>query len=64
MPIDQPADTPTLFKSAQAFETWLKRHHATSAGLWLKIAKRGAGEASVTYLEAVAIALCWGWIDG
>lgn len=64
MPIDQPADTPTLFKSAQAFETWLKRHHATSAGLWLKIAKRGATEASVTYLEAVAIALCWGWIDG
>lgn len=64
MPIDKLADTPTLFKSARAFETWLKRHHATSTGLWLKIAKRGASEASVTYLEAVAIALCWGWIDG
>ncbi|WP_213029932.1 YdeI/OmpD-associated family protein, partial [Acinetobacter baumannii] len=34
-----------------------------SAGLWLKIAKRDAKEASVTYLEAVDIALCWGWID-
>ncbi len=63
MPIDQSADTPTLFKSAKAFETWLKRHHATSAGLWLKIAKRSCDEASVTYLEAVEIALCWGWID-
>lgn len=62
--IDKPADTPTVFKSAKAFETWLKRHHATSAGLWLQIAKRGANEASVTYLEAVEIALCWGWIDG
>ena len=55
---------PALFKSAKAFETWLKKHHATSDGLWLKIAKRGANEPSVTYPEAVEIALCWGWIDG
>lgn len=60
-----PADaSATLFKSARAFETWLKKHHATSDGLWLKIAKRGAHEPSVTYPEAVEIALCWGWIDG
>ncbi|RZL04073.1 MAG: bacteriocin-protection protein [Rubrivivax sp.] len=64
MSIDQPADTPTLFQSAEAFDTWLSQHHATSAGLWLKIAKRGALDASVTYPEAVEIALCWGWIDG
>jgi uncharacterized protein YdeI (YjbR/CyaY-like superfamily) len=58
--------SPTLFKNAKAFETWLKKHHATSDGLWLKIAKRGAAEpsVSVTYPEAVEIALCWGWIDG
>lgn len=55
---------PVLFKSARAFETWLKKHHARSEGLWLKIAKRGADAPSVTYPEAVAIALCWGWIDG
>lgn len=55
---------PTLFKSAKAFETWLKKNHATPDGLWLKIAKRGADEPSVTYPEAVEIALCWGWIDG
>jgi uncharacterized protein YdeI (YjbR/CyaY-like superfamily) len=55
---------PTLFKNAKAFETWLKKHHATSDGLWLKIAKRGAAEPSVTYPEAVVVALCWGWIDG
>jgi uncharacterized protein YdeI (YjbR/CyaY-like superfamily) len=53
-----------LFESAEAFETWLKKNHATSDGLWLKIAKRGADEPSVTYSEAVEIALCWGWIDG
>jgi uncharacterized protein YdeI (YjbR/CyaY-like superfamily) len=60
----QPDPAPVLFKNAKAFETWLKKNHATSNGLWLKIAKRGATEPSVTYPEAVEIALCWGWIDG
>jgi len=63
-PSIQPDAAPTLFKSAKAFETWLKKHHARSDGLWLMIAKRGAQEPSVTYAEAVEIALCWGWIDG
>jgi uncharacterized protein YdeI (YjbR/CyaY-like superfamily) len=63
MAIDKSAETPTLFKSAEAFEAWLAQHHAFSTGLWLKIAKRRALHASVTYLEAVEIALCWGWID-
>jgi uncharacterized protein YdeI (YjbR/CyaY-like superfamily) len=61
--IDKSAETPTLFKSAEVFEAWLAKHHASSTGLWLKIAKRRALDASVTYLEAVEIALCWGWID-
>jgi uncharacterized protein YdeI (YjbR/CyaY-like superfamily) len=53
-----------LFKSAKAFEAWLKKHHASADGLWLKLAKRGADEPSVSYAEAVEVALCWGWIDG
>lgn len=60
-----PSDpAPVLFKTAKAFETWLKKHHASADGLWLRIAKRGAEEASVSYPEAVEVALCWGWIDG
>lgn len=59
-----PDAAPTLFKTARAFELWLKKNHAASDGLWLKISKRGAQEPSVTYAEAVEIALCWGWIDG
>lgn len=59
-----PDSVPTLFKSAKAFEAWLKKNHATCDGLWLQIAKRGALEPCVTYPEAVEIALCWGWIDG
>lgn len=61
MPLDV---APTLFKSAKAFEVWLRKNHATCNGFWLKIAKRGADEPSVSYRDAVEIALCWGWIDG
>jgi uncharacterized protein YdeI (YjbR/CyaY-like superfamily) len=67
MPVAKPAPPAAatrLFRSARAFETWLQKHHASSDGLWLQIAKRGAAEPSVTYAEAVEIALCWGWIDG
>jgi uncharacterized protein YdeI (YjbR/CyaY-like superfamily) len=58
------AESPVLFRNAKAFETWLKKHHAASDGLWLQIAKKGVEPPSVTYPEAVEIALCWGWIDG
>jgi uncharacterized protein YdeI (YjbR/CyaY-like superfamily) len=64
MPAATPAIEPTLFKSARAFESWLRKHHAASDGLWLMIAKKGAAQPSVSYAEAVEIALCWGWIDG
>ena len=64
MPATKPDIVPTLFRNAKAFETWLKKHHAKSDGLWLQIARKGADEPSVTYPEAVEIALCWGWIDG
>ncbi len=53
-----------LFKSAQAWERWLEEHHATSPGVWLKIAKKGTGNESVSYAEALNVALCFGWIDG
>jgi len=52
-----------LFASSAAFEAWLEDNHAHSAGLWLKIAKKGSGVASITYAEALELALCFGWID-
>jgi uncharacterized protein YdeI (YjbR/CyaY-like superfamily) len=59
------ADDPPilLFASSAAFEAWLEDNHADSAGLWLKIAKKGSGVASITYAEALELALCFGWID-
>jgi len=51
------------FKTAEAFEKWLTANVET-AGVWLKIAKKDSGIASVTYAEALEVALCHGWIDG
>jgi uncharacterized protein YdeI (YjbR/CyaY-like superfamily) len=53
-----------LFADQAAWEEWLEKHHVSSAGVWLKIAKKGTGESSVTYPEALDVALCFGWIDG
>ena len=52
------------FTSQADWAAWLNRHHATSGGLWLKIAKQASGAASVSYAEALDVALCYGWIDG
>jgi uncharacterized protein YdeI (YjbR/CyaY-like superfamily) len=52
------------FETAQHFETWMERHHATAPGLMLKFAKKNSGIPSVTYEEALQVALCYGWIDG
>lgn len=58
-------DLPVLgFASAAEWEAWLTEHHETSPGLWLRLAKKGSGLPSVTYDEAVEVALCYGWIDG
>jgi uncharacterized protein YdeI (YjbR/CyaY-like superfamily) len=52
------------FDSRDAWAAWLDEHHATSDGVWLKIAKKGSGIETVSYAEALDAALCYGWIDG
>jgi uncharacterized protein YdeI (YjbR/CyaY-like superfamily) len=55
---------PLAFASTAHWERWLKEHHAdTPDGVWLKLAKKDSGHASVTYAEALDCALCFGWID-
>ncbi len=56
-------DLPILhFASREELEAWLEAN-AEGAGLWLKIAKKGSGVESVSYAEALELALCFGWID-
>ena len=59
------SDLPTLpFASQKKWADWLAKQHDKSAGVWLKLGKKGTGISSVTYEEALAVALCYGWIDG
>ena len=53
-----------LFADQQAWERWLDANHATAPGVWLRIAKKASGLTSVSYAEALDVALCHGWIDG
>lgn len=52
------------FPNSRAWFEWLAAHHASSPGVWLQIAKKGTATASVTYPQALEVALAWGWIDG
>jgi len=59
------AELPMLvFGSASDWEAWLEAEHACSRGIWLKVAKKGAPEPTVSHPDALAVALCFGWIDG
>ena len=61
----KPIELPTLpFESKKKFADWLAKNYDKSAGVWLKIAKKAAGISTVTYAEALDVALCYGWIDG
>jgi uncharacterized protein YdeI (YjbR/CyaY-like superfamily) len=52
------------FNDAEQWESWLAAHHELQTGVWMKVAKKGSGIASVTDMEALDVALCYGWITG
>jgi uncharacterized protein YdeI (YjbR/CyaY-like superfamily) len=52
------------FATQAAWAEWLEEKHRNSEGLWLRLAKKGSALRSVTYGEALEVALCYGWIDG
>jgi uncharacterized protein YdeI (YjbR/CyaY-like superfamily) len=52
------------FASKTKWAEWLAKQHDKSAGMWLKLAKKDSGIPSVTYEEALDVALSYGWIDG
>lgn len=52
------------FADAAAFESWLEEHASTATHVWIRIAKKGTGIASIDWNTSVDVALCFGWIDG
>ena len=61
------ADDPEVlpFATPEEWEAWLRAHHQTvTAGVWIKFALKGSGIPTVTYRDALQVALRFGWIDG
>jgi uncharacterized protein YdeI (YjbR/CyaY-like superfamily) len=52
------------FADTEEWSAWLASHHRSASGVWVKIAKKASGRASITHAEALDAALAWGWIDG
>jgi len=52
-----------LFERPEDWAVWLDKNHAMSAGLWIRFAKKAAQLHSMSYAQALELALCYGWID-
>jgi uncharacterized protein YdeI (YjbR/CyaY-like superfamily) len=55
--------TAECFSTASEWAEWLDKRHATSKGVWLRLAKKGSEEDSIAFIDALDIALCYGWVD-
>lgn len=51
-----PADT-------RAWREWLIENHQTKQAVWIVFHKKNSKKKSITWSEAVDVALCFGWID-
>lgn len=60
----RPSPKPRFFRTPAAFRTWLERHHADAAELWVGFYKVKSGKGGMVYQQALDEALCYGWIDG
>ncbi len=64
LPHDVPSSVASLlFQTQEDWETWLEANHSTAADAWLRLAKKGSSIRSVSYADALDVALCYGWID-
>jgi uncharacterized protein YdeI (YjbR/CyaY-like superfamily) len=64
MPPNINPDRVKPFATEAAFEEWLAANHASAKEVWIKIYKAGSGVPTVTPVQAIDVALCWGWVDG
>ena len=51
------------FRTSEDFAAWLEKNHRSSPAVWVRVARKGSGKKSITYVEGVEVALCYGWID-
>lgn len=54
---------PVFFASEAELRAWFEKHHADEAELFIGYYKKHTGTPTVQHTEAIAQALCFGWID-
>ncbi|RPI04957.1 MAG: bacteriocin-protection protein, YdeI/OmpD-associated family [Ignavibacteriae bacterium] len=52
------------FTSSEKWEQWLEKNHDKIQGIWLQFFKKDSGVLSLSYKDALDVALGYGWIDG
>ncbi|MDI9871736.1 YdeI/OmpD-associated family protein [Flectobacillus roseus] len=50
-------------KNIAEWRDWLEQHHQSHQSIWVVFYKKSSGEPTITWSEAVDMALCFGWID-
>jgi uncharacterized protein YdeI (YjbR/CyaY-like superfamily) len=50
-------------KSQKAWRKWLEKNHHSQQSVWLVFYNKKSKIKSITWSEAVDVALCFGWID-
>ncbi len=50
-------------KNRNSWRQWLQKNHSTINGIWFVYYKKHTGKPSVSYMDSVEEALCFGWID-
>lgn len=55
----------TIFypETTAAWRKWLDKNHEKEQAVWLVFHAKKSGRKSITWSEAVDVALCYGWID-
>ena len=63
--IPEKTDLQTLsFVTQQEFENWLEQYNTLTSGIWVRFFKKESKQPTISYNQALDVALCYGWIDG
>ena len=55
----------TLYVTSEdGFRKWLEENHQSRKEIWLIQYKKATKKPSISYVDAVEEALCFGWVDG
>ncbi|MBP9813587.1 YdeI/OmpD-associated family protein [Candidatus Woesebacteria bacterium] len=52
-----------VFSDSAQWEKWLEKNGKLSDGIWLRLGNKNSNLKTLSYVEAVDVALCFGWID-